>query len=215
MSDVRCLKGPLPCLLHRKKLTVRKVQDRVKEILARHSDACGKSSWIDPEGVQGLIDDLREAAIQAIAAGSKVPYALTRCIAELPRVHYGTIPTEPVHTPVTKIAASSMYGKSPCVDCHESMELDENDRCCHCATHRPKSSPSSVMTDEQSYAIREIIGGNIQANDGYPPGLSPYALREAFDRLLEEHETMKCALRGISKCMNLVASDRLLRTDNR
>jgi hypothetical protein len=145
-----------------KKLTVREVQDRVNEILARRSVACGKSSWINPEGVQGLIDDLREDVIQAIAAGSKVPYALTRCIAELPRVHYGTIPAEPTRTTVTKVAASSLYGKfSGC-----------------------------IMTDEQAYAIREIIGSNAKANDGYPPGLSPYALREAFDRLFEEHETI-------------------------
>ena len=193
-----------------KKLTVREVQDRVKEILARRSVACGKSSWIDPEGVQGLIDDLREDVIQAIANGSKVPYALTRCIAELPRVHYGTIPTEPVRTTVTKVVASSMYSKMPCVDCHESMELDEDGRCCHCATHHPKTSASSVMTDEQSYAIREIIGANVQTNDGYPPGLSPYALREAFDRLLEEHESMNRTLQAISKCMLLIHAHRIV-----
>jgi len=193
-----------------KKLTVREVQDRVKEILARRSVACGKSSWIDPEGVQGLIDDLREDVIQAIANGSKVPYALTRCIAELPRVHYGTILTEPARTTVTKVVASSMYSKMPCVDCHESMELDEDGRCCHCATHHPKTSPSSVMTDEQSYAIREIIGANVQTNDGYPPGLSPYALREAFDRLLEEHESMNRTLQAISKCMLLIHAHRIV-----
>ena len=89
-----------------KKLTVKEVQERVKEILARRSVTCGKSSWIDPEGVQGLIDDLRTDVIQAIADGSKVPYALTRCIAELPRVHYGTIPSEPARTTVEKVAAS-------------------------------------------------------------------------------------------------------------
>jgi len=88
------------------KLTVKEVQERVKEILARRSVTCGKSSWIDPEGVQGLIDDLRTDVIQAIADGSKVPYALTRCIAELPRVHYGTIPSEPARTTVEKVAAS-------------------------------------------------------------------------------------------------------------
>jgi len=113
-----------------KKLTVREVQDRVKEILARHSVACGKSSWIDPEGVQGLIDDLREDVIQAIAGGSKVPYALTRCIAELPRVHYGTIPTEPVRTTVTKIAASSMYGKLPTESRQDEVLLVERYQRC-------------------------------------------------------------------------------------
>jgi len=86
-----------------KKLTLKEVQERVKAILARRTVACGKSSWQDPEGVQGLIDDLRTDVIQAIADGSKVPYALTRCIS---RVHYGTIPSEPARTTVEKVTAS-------------------------------------------------------------------------------------------------------------
>jgi hypothetical protein len=222
-----------------KKLTVREVQYRVKEILTRHSVACGKSSWIDPEGVQGLIDDLREDVIQAIAGGSKVPYALTRCIAELPRVHYGTIPSEPTRTTVVKVMASSIYGELPTESRRDEILLVERYQRCviellsmfrsdplgKCPAHfyierfeemvkqkllRPnlpvskaEVSPTSDITSEQYYAIREyLIPENDEPSDKYPPGMSPRNLREAFDELVRLHEKRKVATERIVEAAN-------------
>jgi hypothetical protein len=178
-----------------KKLTVHEVQERVKEILARRSIACGESSWIDPEGVQGLIDDLREDVIQAIAAGSKVPYALTRYIAELPRVHYGTIPVEPVRTTVGKVAASSMYGKFG-NNGHRLLKTESE-------MQAEQSSTSRGMTSEQYYAIREyLMPESDEPSDKYPPGMSPRNLREAFDELVRMHEKRKVATDRIVEAAN-------------
>jgi hypothetical protein len=178
-----------------KKLTVREVQDRVKKILARRVISDGKSSWPDPEGVQGLIDDLREDVIQAIAAGSKVPYALTRCIAELPRVHYGTIPDEPTRTTVTKVAASSLYGKIG-NNGHRLLKTESE-------MQDEKNSTSRGMSSEQYYAIREyLMPESDEPSDKYPPGMSPRNLREAFDELVRMHEKRKAATERIVEAAN-------------
>ena len=252
-----------------KKLTVSEVKRRVDELYTYRKTVKGGFRWDNPEHCQGLIDRLREDVIQAIANGSKVPYALTRCIADLPRVDYGTIPTEPARTTVTKVAASTMYGKMPCVDCHESMELDENSRCCHCRIHhlptenqvdeialveryqqcvselltmfssdslgnspahfyierleelvkqkllRPNlpttkvddDSPTSSMTSEQYYAIREyLVPDPDEPSYKYPPDMSPRALREAFDNLVEMHKKRKTFMDRIA-----VAADTFLK----
>jgi len=143
-----------------KKLTLTEVKRRVDELYTYRKTVKGGFRWDDPEHCQGLIDRLREAVIQAIAEGSKLPYALTRCIAELPRVDYGTIPTEPVRTTVTKVAASTMYGKRPCVDCRESMELDENGRCCHCRTHHLPTEnriDEIALIDRYQHCVSELL----------------------------------------------------------
>jgi len=158
-----------------KKLTLTEVKRRVDELYTYRKTVKGGFRWDDPEHCQGLIDRLREAVIQAIAEGSKLPYALTRCIAELPRVDYGTIPTEPARTTVTKIAASSMYGVI------KEAWKDDN-------------KLSNCMTSEQAYAIGEYLGRGYDDEvpaSAYPPGMTPEELREAFDRLLDRFTKME------------------------
>lgn len=77
---------PLP------KLTLTEVKRRVDEILSRRTVSKGRSRWEDPEASNNLIEDLRKDVIQAIASGSKVPYALARAIVDLPYAHYGSEP---------------------------------------------------------------------------------------------------------------------------
>jgi len=139
-----------------KKLTVREVQDRVNTIRGRRVFCGGEPQWADPEDTQRLIDQLREDVIQAIAEGHRAPLALTRCIAELPRVHYATIPVEPARMNVVNTIRdiASRLGK-----------IDEGE----------------VFSDSEWSAIFEL-GLDIES----------------------EYETMKSALRGISKCMNLL-----------
>ena len=178
-----------------KKLTVREVQDRVKEILARHSVACGKSSWIDPEGVQGLIDALREDVIQAIANGSKVPYALTRCIAELPRVHYGTIPTEPARMTIEKLAAS--FARS--------------------FTEKPEPLPTA-MPDEIDVLTAAIIGKTIVAvnrvRSKYEDDGFELVFSDTTRVRVETSEWLRIYINEVDSVL-VVSSDRLPTTEDR
>jgi len=75
-----------------KLLTLNEVKQRVTEILSRCTITNGKSRWLDPEGSNCLIESLRKDVIQAIALGSKIPYALARTIVNLPYAHYGSEP---------------------------------------------------------------------------------------------------------------------------
>lgn len=134
------------------KLTVRACQVRVKEILAEilalkiHSPIgeC-KVHWTAPEHIQGLIDELREDVIQTIANGSKCPYALTRAIVELPRIHYRT---KCVELPVMGEVAARFSRSLPfraviaglCKNCHTILELDYTRHCFHCS-HNRKMKP--------------------------------------------------------------------------
>lgn len=75
-------------------LTLAEVKLRIAEILQRRTITNDKSRWLDPEVSNDLIEDLRKDVIQAIAQGSKVPYALARAIVDLPYAHYGSEPID-------------------------------------------------------------------------------------------------------------------------
>lgn len=75
-------------------LTIAEVKLRIAEILKRRTITNDKSRWLDPEVSNALIEDLRKDVIQAIAQGSKVPYALARAIVDLPYAHYGSEPID-------------------------------------------------------------------------------------------------------------------------
>lgn len=181
------------------KLTVRLCRERTQEIVELHKQIKSGYRGMSLEHVQGLIDDLREDVIQTIANGSKCPYALTRLIADLPRVDYSTPATA---TPVVKVVASTMYGKRVCKDCHQAMKLVENGYCFRCTVHHLKST-TLPMTSEQAYAIREFLISDVgEPIDKYPPGMSLRELREAFDALLVVHDQRKRSTERIIEAAN-------------
>lgn len=171
------------------KLTVRLCRERTREILELHKQIKSGYRGMSPELVQGLIDDLREDVIQTIANGSKCPYALTRLIANLPRVEYSAIPVE--LPPVAEVAASfaRSFNKPPVVKIAAS------------STYGKVNPPA--MTSEQAYAIREfLISDGSDSSDKYPPGMSLRELREAFDALLVVHDQRKRATERIIEAAN-------------
>jgi len=176
------------------KLTVRLCRERTQEILELHKQIKNGYRGMSLEHVQGLIDDLREDVIQTIANGSKCPYALTRLIADLPRVHYGAMPVEP--PPVAEVAANFVRSFN-----RLGTQLQEITKVVASSTYGKVKTPA--MTSEQAYAIRKFLISDVgEPADKYPPGTSLRELREAFDALLVVHDQRKRATERIIEAAN-------------